>query len=77
MTRIQRLESLEAAYQRRHWARYCPKGWTLDAFLDAAIAWLEMPIDELHARMPMFTEAELLEMQSRLPAYRRARMAGR
>lgn len=77
MTRCQRIEALEVAHQRRLATRYAPPGWTTDALLDAAIAWLEQPLEAQRESMPMFTTVELAEIRSWLPRYRRARMAGR
>ena len=77
MTMKRRIEALEAAHLRRRWAPHTPQGWTVNDLLDAAIAWLERPLAEQRADMPMFTAAELAEIRSWLPAYRRARWAGR
>jgi hypothetical protein len=73
MSLSRRIERLEVEAHRRHVARYVPQGWTLDRFLDAAIAWLEMPLQERRERMPMFSEAEHIEIAVRLPKYRRLR----
>jgi hypothetical protein len=77
MTMKHRLERLEVEAHRRQVARYLPEGWTLDAFLGAAIAWLEMPLEQQRASMPQFTDAELAEIRGWLPCYRRARWARR
>jgi hypothetical protein len=74
MDHKRRIEALEVAHHRRQVARYVPPGWTLDAFLDAAIRWLEQPPEVRQASMPGFSEAEHAEISSWLPRYRRLRM---
>jgi hypothetical protein len=73
MTIKRRVEALEMTALRRQVASYVPLGWTLEAFLDEAIAWLEQPMEARQASMPGFTEAEHAEMASWLPKYRRLR----
>jgi hypothetical protein len=68
---------LEVAHHRRLFEQYTPPGWTTDAFMAAAIRWLEMPLDQQRADMPNYTESERREMNSWLPALRRARWARR
>jgi hypothetical protein len=78
MTARQRLDKLEVAHVCHQAATYAPPGYTLDAFMDAAIAWLEMPLAQQQARMPQFTPAELETIKARLLIpLRRARLVGR
>ena len=78
MTHCKRLDTLEAQACRLACARLrLPPGYDVDRFLDAAIAWLQKPFDQLCAEFPMFTEAEIREIRSYVPKYRRARMLGR
>jgi hypothetical protein len=74
MTRRRRLESIETDYWRRQVLRYCPPGYTPARFLDAAIAWLEMPIEAQHASMPQFSNGELQTIRSWLPQLKRVRL---
>ena len=60
MTHRKRLDTLEAQACRLACARLrLPPGYDVDRFLDAAIAWLQKPFDQLCAEFPMFTEAEI------------------
>jgi hypothetical protein len=69
-----RLEALELAAERRHMARFLPPGLTLERFLNAMIAFLELPLKDRQEQMPMFTEDEHNQMPAWLPRYRRIRM---
>ena len=72
MTRRRRIEDLEVAHHRRILARVAPPG-RADDVLDLAIQWLEMSRAQQRTDMPQFTEAELTEINSWLPAFRRMR----
>ena len=80
MTIKRRIEALEVAHHRRHIQQALQRAGphiTFEQLLDHAIAWLEKPRAQQRTDMPNYTEAERREMNSWLPALRRARWARR
>jgi hypothetical protein len=73
MTMRRRLERVETAYWRQMVAQAAPPGITFDAILDQCIRFLTMPPETQRAEFPHYTEDERTEMQTWLPAIRRAR----
>ena len=77
MNRRQRLDRLEVAATRQYVKRFVPAGETVDTLLAFGIRFLDRPLDELARDWPQFSHDQLREIQSYLPGYRRALMAGR
>ena len=69
-----RLDKLECEAFRRQIARFLPPEISLERFLDEMIHFLELPLKDRQAQMPMFTEDEHNQMPVWLPKYRRLRM---
>jgi hypothetical protein len=73
-----RLQRLEIARWRQSVAQVVVgTPFSVDDVLDESLRFLEMPLDQRVRAYPRFTEAEHREMQTWLPALRRARWAGR
>jgi hypothetical protein len=74
-----RLQRLEAATCWRDAARAgAPHGIGPDAILRACLRWLALPVDEMRAEHPDFTEAECQELKrSRLTIARALQSRGR
>jgi hypothetical protein len=77
MTLRTRMETLEAAHWRRMVAQVAPPRLTVDAILDEAIGFLEMPVEQQRREYPDFTADERREMSAWLPAIRRVRWGHR
>jgi hypothetical protein len=73
MTLRTRMKTLEAAHWRRMVAQVAPPHLTVDAILDEAIRFLEMPVEQQRREYPDFTDDERREMSTWLPAIRWAR----
>ena len=69
-----RLDKLECEAFRRQIVRFLPPEISLERFLDEMIHFLELPLKDRQAQMPMFTEDEHNQMPAWLPRYRRIRM---